>query len=131
MPKVFTSKTQKLGEIGEHLAVRYFEQRGYKIIERNYTKKWGEIDIVCEKGTVTHFVEVKSKIEKVVYQGSIDRYRAEDAMHPWKLKRIARTIETYILEKDLKGEWQMDLAVVHISEDFKEARVEVVENVLN
>ena len=46
MPKVFTSKTQKRGETGENIAVFYLERQGFKIIDRNYTVKAGEIDII-------------------------------------------------------------------------------------
>ena len=60
MPKVFTSKTQKTGEIGENIAVRFLVKRGFTVVDRNYTKKWGEIDIVAEKADKIYFIEVKS-----------------------------------------------------------------------
>ena len=130
MPKVFTSKTQKIGEIGEHLAVRYLESRGYQIIERNYTRKWGEIDIICTKNEVIHFCEVKSKTTDLQIKKDFDTYRAEDGMHPWKQRRLARTIETYIAEREVEQDYQVDLVVVHISKDMKEAQVDFVENIL-
>ncbi len=40
---------QSLGTWGEDIACRYLEGKGYKIIERNFRRKWGEIDIVCRK----------------------------------------------------------------------------------
>lgn len=129
MPKVFTSKTQKIGEIGEHLAVRYLESKGYKILERNYTRKWGEIDIVCIKGEVVRFCEVKSKTTDFGDKIGVDSYRAEDGMHPWKQKRLARTIDTYIAERKVEGEYQVDLIVVKLSQDMKEARIDIVENI--
>ena len=49
MPKVFTSETQKIGEIGENIAVKFLVKHDFSILDRNYTKKWGEIDIVAEK----------------------------------------------------------------------------------
>ena len=49
MPKVFTSKSQQTGEIGENVAVKFLMKHGFSIIERNYTKKWGEIDIIKEE----------------------------------------------------------------------------------
>ena len=60
MPKVFTSETQKIGEIGENMAVKFLVKHGFSILDRNYTKKWGEIDIVAEKNNKLYFVEVKS-----------------------------------------------------------------------
>lgn len=39
----------KVGKIGENIACEYLKNKGYKIIERNFRRKWGEIDIVCFK----------------------------------------------------------------------------------
>jgi Holliday junction resolvase-like predicted endonuclease len=64
--KKFSSVTQKTGELGELIATRYFSERGFRLVERNYTKKWGEIDIIVEKGGITHFVEVKSVSRKTL-----------------------------------------------------------------
>jgi putative endonuclease len=128
MPKVFTSKTQKTGEIGEHIACRYLVGKGYSVLERNYTKKWGEIDIVAKKEGVVFFVEVKSKVGLPSEEN--DSYRPEDNMHQWKLKRLERTIQTYILEKNVEGEWQLALAVVYLSSDLKTAKVDFLENLV-
>jgi putative endonuclease len=60
MPKVFTSKSQKTGELGENLAEKYLKKKGYRIIERNYTIPQGEIDIIAKEGNDLIFVEVKA-----------------------------------------------------------------------
>ena len=60
MPKVFTSEKQKIGEIGENIAVKFLMKHGFSVIDRNYTKKWGEIDIIAKKSEKLYFVEVKS-----------------------------------------------------------------------
>jgi putative endonuclease len=124
MPKVFTSKSQKTGEIGEHLAVRYLENKGFSIIERNYTKKWGEIDVIGIKDKVLHFVEVKSK------SGQGIGYRPEENIHSAKIQRLKRTIQTYLLENDTEAVWQFDIAVVYIDLSSKEARVKILENII-
>jgi putative endonuclease len=52
---------QAVGTKGEHLAVRFLKKSGYKILQRNYTCRSGEIDIVCyDRGTIV-FVEVKTR----------------------------------------------------------------------
>jgi putative endonuclease len=130
MPKVFTSKTQKTGEIGEHVAVRYLKSKGFTILERNYTRKWGEIDIVAQKGDFLHFVEVKSQTISHFVKGSGDTYRPEDNMHPWKIQRLQRTVASYLAENDVQGEWQFDLLVVHFSSDLLEAKITFLENVV-
>jgi len=136
MPKVFTSKTQKIGEIGENIAVRFLMKHGFAIIERNYTKKWGEIDIIAEKDKKLYFVEVKSVSRAVLDTDSREtgegEYQPEDNMHPWKLKRLARTIQTYLLHKKI-GEsviWQVDLLVVYLDLSHKKAKVKVVKDII-
>ena len=141
MPKVFTSETQKVGEIGENIAVKFLVKPGFSILDRNYTKKWGEIDIIAEKSNKLYFIEVKSVSRETLntfipksYNDSDERYqhRPEDNMHPWKLKRLSRTIQTYLLSKNVldEKEWQVDLLVVYLCQKEKKARVKVVSDII-
>jgi putative endonuclease len=54
-------KKNELGAKGEDLAIRYLKKRGYRIIERNYRVKLGEIDIIAEQGDDLVFIEVKTR----------------------------------------------------------------------
>lgn len=136
MPKIFTSEKQKIGKIGENIAVRFLVKRSFSILERNYTKKWGEIDIIAEKDGKLYFVEVKSASSPV--GGSVtretldDSYRAEDNMHPWKAKRLSRAIQTYLLDRKIneEREWQVDLLVVSLDMENKKARVKIVKDIV-
>ena len=132
MPKIFTSETQKTGEIGENIAVKFLMKHGFAILDRNYTKKWGEIDIVAEKENKLHFVEVKSVVRNGdVSRETLDEYRPEDNMHSWKLKRLARAIQTYLLSKKLdERDWQFDLLAVFLSLKDKKAKVKMVEDIV-
>jgi putative endonuclease len=134
MPKVFTSETQKTGEIGENIAVKFLMKHGFSILDRNYTKKWGEIDIVAEKGGKLYFVEVKSVSRETLdnlNKETMDTYNPEDNMHPWKLKRLSRVIQTYLLQKNLdEKEWQVDLLVVFLSLKDRSAKIKVVSDLI-
>ncbi|KKT00453.1 MAG: hypothetical protein UV76_C0010G0028 [Candidatus Nomurabacteria bacterium GW2011_GWA2_43_15] len=135
MPKVFTSETQKIGEIGENIAVRFLVKHGFSILDRNYTKKWGEIDIVAEKTNKLHFIEVKSVSKQnldIVTHETLDQYHPEDNMHPWKLKRLSRTTQTYLLSKKVpdEKEWQVDLLVVFLDIKGKKAKIKVVSDIV-
>ena len=124
MPKIFTSGTQKIGEIGENEAVKFLIKDGFKISDRNYTKKWGEIDIIAEKEGKLYFIEVKSV-------SHINNYNPEENMHPWKMKRMARTIQTYLLSKNLdEQEWQVDLLVVYLNLENKTSEIRVVKDII-
>jgi len=140
MPKIFTSETQKIGEIGENMAVKFLMKQGFSVLDRNYTKKWGEIDIVAEKADKLYFIEVKSvsrpNLNYVTHDlpaqaETLDQYNPEDNMHPWKLKRMARTIQTYLLSKNLdEKEWQVDLLVVFLDLKNENSTIKVVSDII-
>ena len=56
-----TLQKKELGAKGEAIAVRYLESRGYRILERNYRIRLGEIDIIAEQGAHLVFIEVKTR----------------------------------------------------------------------
>lgn len=62
--KQFTSKTQKIGEIGEKIAEMFLVKHGFTIIDRNFTHKLGEIDIIAKKNNKIFFFEVKTVVNK-------------------------------------------------------------------
>ncbi|OPX98609.1 MAG: hypothetical protein A4E58_00797 [Syntrophorhabdus sp. PtaB.Bin006] len=49
------------GQEGEERAVRILKKEGYRIIERNYRTRFGEIDIIAEEKDYLVFVEVKKR----------------------------------------------------------------------
>ncbi len=125
--------TKITGNLGEDLACRYIETKGFSIIKRNYWKKWGEIDIIAEKNRETHFIEVKSvsceNIDDIT--DKTNDYRPEDNMHPWKLQRLARTIQSYIAENDVLGEtWHFDLITVYMDRKKLISKINMLENIV-
>ena len=129
------AKHNELGEVGERVAANFLERKGYRVLDRNYRKKWGEIDIVVEKAGKIYFVEVKS-VSRGSFRGKFqeenDNYRPEDNMHPWKLKRLGRAIQTYLLWKFPKEvpDWQLDLACVYLDMEKRVAKVRYIENIV-
>lgn len=118
-------KTEKrrLGDIGENVACVFLEKQGYRILERNYLRKWGELDVIARKGDIIHFVEVKS----VTCGTSL---RPEENMHPGKLRRLHRAIQTYLLEKRIDLDWRLDLVTVEIDESNRTAKARMLENIV-
>lgn len=130
------TEKQKIGQIGEDSACTWLEKQGYRILDRNYLKRWGEIDIVAIKDKKIHFVEVKS-VSREIKEGSVihetsDGYRAEDNMHPWKLKRLGRAVQSYLLDRDVSDEtdWQFDVVTVHIDMSKRISRVFLLEDIV-
>lgn len=121
------AKTAKreLGDRGEKVVCKYLEGRGYRILERNYWKPWGEIDIVAEKASKLSFIEVKTVSRATAL-------RPEENMHPAKVKRLHRAIQTYLLDHKVpeSKDWQLDLASVRLDFSTRQARVEFIENII-
>lgn len=127
------NKHIRIGQLGEEIAQKYLENRKFRFVERNFRKKWGELDIVMQKDGVLHFIEVKagSFHDSVPKEGQ-EAYRPEDHMHFYKKARMKRIIQSYLLEKKIspQQEWTIDLVVVHINTETKKARVHILENIL-
>lgn len=110
-----------LGKLGEDLACEYLVKKDYKIIERNFRRPWGELDIIAKAPDKTLvFIEVKT----VYGYNNDDEYdndiiRPEDQLTRAKLKKLQRTASLYAghyskLVKDNKG-WRIDLIALTIN----------------
>ena len=138
------TEKQKIGRLGEDIAVKYLENKGFLVIERNYLKKCGEIDIIAKKAGITHFIEVKSVTRENLGRNVselansrlgrsvTDKYRPEDNLHPYKLKRLARVIQLYLFEKHANGEpeWVFDAITVQIDTKTRRASVKFLQNIV-
>jgi putative endonuclease len=126
-----TKKT--IGNLGEDLACRFLKRKRFEIIERNYRKKWGEIDIIAKRDELIHFIEVKSVSRENLREVSHETggFRPEDNVHPWKLQRLARTIQTYLSEKRIdSADWQFDVITAYIDTKNLVSRVTMLENII-
>lgn len=123
----------RTGRIGEDTACVFLEKHGFTVIDRNYWRKWGEIDIIAEKEGKMHFVEVKSVTRPDLRGVSLETgVRPEENVHPEKLKKLSRVIQTYLAEKGM-GEsalWQFDVVAVYLDMQRKQAKVYSHENVI-
>ena len=120
-----------IGQVGERIALGYLRNRGFQVIEQNYRKKWGEIDIVVEKDSVLHFVEVKAGfVDGYFPKEGEDSYRPEDHVTWYKKARLKKVIETYLQERKIKKEWKVDVLVVRLCRETQRGRVHVIKNVI-
>jgi len=144
----------KVGLIGETVAEKFFINKGFEVIEKNYNKYCGEIDLIVLKGNKHHFVEVKT-ISRVTsksvscetlldqYKGFFEiesfkevihetSYRPEINVTREKLYKLSRTALLFIEERGLGDiDWQMDsLGIVlykgHLKDSFR-AKIEYLE----
>ncbi len=85
-----------IGNSAEEEALRFLREKGYTILERNYCRRGGEIDIIARDGTYTVFVEVK-------YRQSSEYGFPYEAVNGRKQQRIIRTAIDYIKQHSLAG----------------------------
>ena len=98
---------QELGKFGEDCAAKHLQQKGFRIIERNYRFLKEEIDIVAQTDEHLVIVEVKTR-------------QTGEIGEPWravtkkKQGHIIRCAHHYILEKDLNIDVRFDIiSIIH------------------
>jgi len=111
------SNNKVTGNKGEELAAGYLSKKGYKIIERNFRTRFGEIDIVCWDGETLVFVEVKTKIGH-------DFGEPEEMVNKGKLAQVKRMGEVYLLDKCLDVACRVDVVAVVLESDGSVERIE-------
>ena len=80
-----------LGQHGESLAARWYEEHGYEVLERNWRRREGEVDLIVRQGRTVAFCEVKVR--------SNDRFgTGAEAVPPSKQRRIRRLATRWISE---------------------------------
>lgn len=120
------TRQSEVGQLGEDIAERYLKKKRYKIIERNYREKWGEIDIIAKSPKkVLVFVEVKT------VSGPDPYVEAEEQLTKSKLTKLQRTAELYAngpgTKRVKKSGWRIDLLAITIEGD--DATVKHYENI--
>ena len=102
------------GSLGEAYAARMLEKKGYRIVARNFHTRFGEIDLIAQRGEILAFVEVKTRAAN-----SLARPAA--AVSPSKQRRIILAAEGYL--QRYPGDVQPRFDVVEIvtegSGDFR------------
>jgi putative endonuclease len=125
----------EIGKIGEGIVALSLQKKGYAIVDRNFLRKWGEIDIVArETSEVIHFVEVKSvsyetksRLNDAISHGT---YNPVDNVHYAKRSRLKNVIQTWLSEHAYTGKWQIDIAIARIVPREKYSNVEFISNVI-
>lgn len=118
MIRVFTSKTQELGQKGENEAVRFLKKQGFSIVERNAANKFGEIDIITKKKGIVHFFEVKAGMVGSWMNPAENLSRA-------KIRKFLISAEHYALVHGIK-EYRVQGIIVLLEQDGG-VRVEIID----
>jgi putative endonuclease len=97
----------KTGSKGEKLAGEFLENKGYKILEKNWRSGRYEIDIIAEEKNVLVFVEVKTRTND--YYGY-----PEESVNKTKQEHILQAAEDYLIRNDINKEIRFDIVSIMI-----------------
>jgi putative endonuclease len=87
----------QIGRRGERLAAGKLESDGYRVVERNYRTRHGELDIVAVRGGLLVFCEVKTVVARGAEAGG--PVLPLESVHPDKRTRVRRMARAWIAER--------------------------------
>ncbi len=102
--------TQSIGQIGEDYVAKLLKKKHYKILARNYQKRYGEIDIIAENKNYIAFVEVKTR-----HTDSMTS--AAEAVNRQKQLKIIKTASMYLSENETEKFCRFDVCEVYVNAD--------------
>ena len=122
--KIFT-KNRQIGDLGEVEAIKLLQRKGYRILEKNYTARGAEIDIIARKMNITAFVEVKAR--NVKHLGHYEA-RPASAVTPEKQRKIIKAANHYSQRKVKDSRLRFDVVEVYLEDYDKGIRVKEVKH---
>jgi len=118
-----THARQTLGKIGEDLACRELQRRGYAIVARRFRVRGGELDIIARDGGTLVFVEVKARAGRRFGD-------AAEAVTPMKQLRLARLASEYLVRHHLpECACRFDVVAIHFDDiNDRTPDIQVIQN---
>ena len=122
------TRNKLTGGLGEEEALKYLQKKGYKILETNFSTRYGEIDLVCVNNNKLIFIEVKAKIGET--------YGApEEMIGTRKINQIIRTAQSYLLKNTLIAnkylQFRVDAVCVVFGDNKEVIRINHYEDISN
>ena len=116
-----TRARRDLGDFGERVAVAHLEAKGYRIRERNFRSREGEIDIIAERAGTLVFVEVRTR--RGAAMGS-----AAESVTASKAARILAAAQAYVQEReDCPPDQRIDVIALLLASDGRVLSLEHIE----
>ena len=121
--------TKKVGNFGEQIAENYLRNKGYQILDKNFSfripgnPQKGEIDIVAKKSDIISFIEVKT------LRTPDSPISPEEKVDFGKQRKLVKTAESWLMKKKipLNSKWQIDVIAIELNSN-KKAKINHFEN---
>ena len=105
---------QRIGKIGQQIAVKFLKNKNYKIIAENIYFRVGEIDILAEKENVLSFIEVKTRT-------NLKFGFPEEGVTDKKREHLEAAIDCYVAENNVEQECVLEIISVFLDLKNKKA----------
>ncbi len=122
-PVKHTRSRKNLGDSGERVAALFLEQRGYKILQRSFRTRGGEVDLIAEDADGLAFIEVRAR-----RGGGMNV--PEESLTPRKRARLIAMAEEFLARhaEYANRAWRIDFVAIELEPSGKVMRIEVVKS---
>lgn len=119
------ARNRRLGDFAERVAASHLEAKGYQVLERNWSVREGEIDIIASRNSELVFVEVRSK------QGRMATGTPEESITGRKATHVRAAAAAYLQQHpDAPPNQRIDVVVLELDAKGRVLRVEQIENAI-
>jgi putative endonuclease len=116
---------KKIGAIGEKMALAYLKNKGYRLLQKNFYCRWGEIDLIFKKEDKIIFVEVKTRVGD-------KKGKPYEAVNFYKIKDLKRAISYYLLKKNrFQSKLSLEVVSIILNQDLSLKEIKHFEEVIS
>ncbi len=113
---------KEIGNLGEEIAAKSLEEKGYSILERNFRCRFGEVDIIARDEDTVVFVEVKTRRGRKYGE-------AEEAVDYRKQKKLRQLAEYYLMKHHhVSPKCRFDVCSVYLDQNNQIEEVKILQN---
>lgn len=113
---------KEAGDKGEKAAKDYYTGQGYTVVATNYRfKRSGEIDLICTKGEIVVFCEVKYRSDPRVYSPA-------EAVTPTKIRKIRTVAGAFLLMNPKYQNFDVRFDIAEVTRAESGLKVNLLEN---
>ena len=125
MPRDNRRRNRNFGDFGERVAASHLESKGYEILERNWSVREGEIDLIAQRDDELVFVEVRSR------RGSGGMGTPEESITGRKAAHVRAAAAAYVQEHPgSPANQRIDVIALELDRKGRVLRVEQIENAI-
>lgn len=112
-----------VGKLGEKLAKKYLKKQGYKILDKNFYTRYGEIDLIALKDNTLIFFEIKTRTNQSFGY-------PEEAINYKKQGHLKKAAEIYLFKKGISNkDLQIDVLSIELGENKRKTKIRHLENI--